>query len=253
MDLGLKGRKAIVTGGTRGIGRAVAAVLAAEGCDIATCARGEEGVRETVGELQAQGIRAFGATLNARDTDAYRSWLGRACEELGGLDILVASLSAGGGMDSERNWYRNFEIDVMGAVRAVEAVLPQLKKSDAASIVIVGTMAASETFVGPMAYNAMKAALVTYGKQLSQAVAKRGIRVNVVSPGPTIFDGSAWEMVAIANRKLHSSVIRQQPQRRMATADEIARSIVFVASPAASWMQGSHLLVDGGFSKRVQF
>jgi 3-oxoacyl-[acyl-carrier protein] reductase len=210
-------------------------------------------VKQTVEELQAAGVEAFGSALNARDADAYRAWLAQACTELGGLDILVASLSAGGGMDSERNWYKNFEIDLMGAVRAVETVLPHLKKSDAASIVIVATMAASETFVGPMAYNAMKAALLTYSKQLSQAVAKRGIRVNAISPGPTTFEGSAWEMVAVANRKLYSGVIKQQPQRRLAHVDEIAKSIVFVASPAASWMQGSHLLVDGGYSKRVQF
>lgn len=253
MELGLRGRKAIVTGGTRGIGRSVAELLSREGCDLAICARGAERLDTTIAELKGNGGKVFGEAFNARDAEAYRSWVTKSCEQLGGLDVLVASLSAGGGMDSERNWYRNFEIDLMSVVRGVEIALPFLKKSDSASIVIVGTMAASETFAGPMAYNAVKAALITYSKQLSQVLAKRNIRVNCVSPGPTVFPGSAWEMVQTASKKLYSSVIRQQPQRRMATADEIAKSIVFMASPAASWVNGSHLLVDGGFSKRVQF
>jgi 3-oxoacyl-[acyl-carrier protein] reductase len=253
MELGLHGRKTIVTGGTRGIGRSVAGLLSQEGCHVGICARGTEGVETTVRDLERNGGKVIGGALQARDADAYRAWLTSSCKQLGGLDIFVASLSAGGGMDSERNWYRNFEIDLMSAVRGVETVLPFLKRSDAASIVIVGTMAAGETFAGPMAYNAIKAALVTYSKQLSQALARRGIRVNCVSPGPTVFPGSAWEMVQTANKKLYSGVIRQQPQRRMATAEEIAKTIVFIASPAASWVNGSHLLVDGGFSKRVQF
>lgn len=253
MELGLRGRKAIVTGASRGIGRAVAELLAVEGCDLSICGRGQEGLDKAVEELAAHGIKASGRALNARNADDYRNWLSDSCTQMGGLDVLVASLSAGGGMDSERNWYRNFEIDVMSAVRGIETVLPHLNKSDAASIVIVATMAASETFAGPMAYNALKAALVTYSKQLSQMLAKRNIRVNCISPGPTVFAGSAWEMVQVANKKLYASTIRQQPQRRMATAEEIAKSVVFMASPAASWVNGSHLLVDGGFSKRVQF
>ena len=253
MELGLKGRKAIVTGATRGIGRAVADTFADEGCDVGICARGGKGVASTVDALRAKGVVATGGVLNARDGAAYRDWLISACEELGGLDIFVASLSAGGGMDSERNWHRNFEIDLMSAVRGVEAVLPWLEKSGVASVVVVGTMAASETFVAPMAYNSVKAALVTWSKQLAETLAPKGIRVNCVSPGPTIFEGSNWEMVRVARSRTYASVIRQHPQRRMATAEEIARSIAFIASPAASWVVGSHLLVDGGFSKRVQF
>ena len=253
MDLGLAGRKAIVTGATRGIGRRIAEILADEGCSVGICARGEDGVRETVAALSGRGVKATGAALNVRNAPAYKAWLQSACEELGGLDILVANISAGGGMDSERNWYRNFEIDLMSTVRGVEVTLPFLKQSSAASILVIGTMAAAETFSGPMAYNAIKAALITYAQQLSQELMKVGIRVNCLSPGPTLFDGSAWEMVQIANKKFYSGVIRQQPARRMAVVDEIARPAVFLASPAASWVSGGHLLVDGGYSKRVQF
>ena len=115
------------------------------------------------------------------------------------------------------------------------------------------TTLTSETFAGPMAYNALKAALLTYAKQLSQQFMPKNIRVNCLSPGPTVYPGSAWEMVAIADKKFHAATIRQQPARRMAVPEEIARPGLFLLSPAASWVTGAHLLADGGFSKRVQF
>ena len=253
MDLNLRGRRAVVTGATRGIGRAVAELLAHEGCNVAVCARGAEDVAETVDALRRRGVEAHGAALNVRDGPGLCAWVERAGDALGGIDILVANVSAGGGMDSERNWVRNFEIDLMAAVRACEAALPRLKRSEAGAVVLVGTMAASECFAGPMAYNALKAALLTYAKQLSQVLFRRGIRVNAVSPGPTEFPGSAWEMVRVATPKLYANTVRQQPLRRMASADEIARAVVFLASPAASWVCGTNLLVDGGFSRRIPF
>ena len=253
MDLGLKGLKAAVTGGSRGIGRATARLLAQEGCDISICARGPEQIADAVAEFEGFGVKAHGTRLQARDGAAMRDWARQSAERMDGLDILVASLSAGGGTNSERYFYRNFEIDLMSAVRVVEEARPWLEKSDHASIVILCTMAASETFVGPMAYNAIKAALITWGQQLSQDLAPKGIRVNCLSPGPTIYPGSNWEMIRIARSRTYNNAIRQHPTRRMAEVDEIARSAVFLASPAASWCNGSHLLVDGGFSKRVQF
>lgn len=253
MELGLNGRKAIVTGASRGIGRRVAERLAEEGCDVAICARGEDGVRETVASLEARGVRASGSAFNVRDGAAYGRWLSEACEKLGGLDIFIANVSCGGGMDSERDWYRNFEIDLMGAVRGIEGVLPSLKDSGAAAIVLMGTVAAAETFVVPLAYNALKAALITYAEQLSQTVFQHNIRVNVVSPGPTQFEGSKWEMLEFADPKLYKATVRQHPARRLGTVDEVARCVLFLASPVASWLSGAHMLVDGGFSRRVQF
>ncbi|WP_342363929.1 SDR family oxidoreductase [Terrarubrum flagellatum] len=253
MDLQLKGKKAIVTGGTRGIGRRVAERLADEGCDVAICARNDVLVEETVKALESRGVRAFGRALHVKNADAYRGFLEASCDFLGGLDILILNVSAGGGMDSEKNWNRNFDVDVMSVVRGVETTLPWLKKSPAASIVMTGTMAARETFVAPMAYNSLKAAIVAYSQQLAQQLIKRNIRVNCVSPGPTIFEGSAWEMVQLASPRTYNSVIRKHPARRMATADEIANCILFIASPAASWVVGVDFLADGGFTKGVHF
>lgn len=253
MDLRLRGLKAAVTGGTRGIGRAIARILAEEGCDIATCGRAPERIAAVRDDLSALGVRVHSETVQGRDGAQMRGWMRNSVAALGGMDLVVASLSAGGGTDGERYWYRNFEIDLMSAVRSVEEALPALRQSQSPSILILATMAASETFVAPMAYNAIKASLVTWSKQLSQQLAPEGIRVNCLSPGPTMFPGSNWEMIRVARSRIHDNVIRQQPTRRMGTAEEIARAAVFLSSPAASWCNGSHLLVDGGYSKRVPF
>ncbi|MAM61333.1 SDR family oxidoreductase [Maritimibacter sp. UBA3975] len=253
MDLGLKGMKAAVTGGSRGIGKSIATLLAEEGCDVSICARGEEAIAATRAEIEGHGVRSFGAALQGRDGDSVRQWTRDTCESFGGLDLLVCSLSAGGGTNEERYWYRSFEIDLMSATRAVEEAYPHLKKSDNASILIISSMAAAETFVSPMAYNSMKAALVTWSKQLAEQYAPKGIRVNCLQPGPTMFPGSNWEMIKVARSRTYSGVLRQQPTRRMAEAEEIARSAVFLASPAAQWVTGATLRVDGGYTKGVQF
>jgi NAD(P)-dependent dehydrogenase (short-subunit alcohol dehydrogenase family) len=253
MDLGLRGKRAAVSGGSRGIGRAIALTLAGEGADVAICARGPERLAATLAEIEAAGVRGFARAVQARDGAQVRDWVEAAAAAFGGLDILVANVSGGGGTDAEGYWRRNFEIDLMGAVRMVEVGLPHLRRAGGGSILVMATMAASETFVAPMAYNAVKASLITWGQQLAQRLAPEGIRVNVLSPGPTMFPGSNWEMIQVARSRTYRDVIRKQPQGRMATAEEIARSAVFLASPAAGWCNGAHLTVDGGWSKRVGF
>jgi NAD(P)-dependent dehydrogenase (short-subunit alcohol dehydrogenase family) len=253
MDLNLAGLNAVVTGGSRGIGREIGRQLAGEGCNVATFGRGETAVREAVAEYESLGVRAYGATLQGRDGDAVRAWTRAAAEALGGIDLVFANLSAGGGTGSPGYWRRNFEIDMMSAVRTVEEAMPFLERSRAPSILVMGSMASAETFVGPMAYNGIKAALTTWAQQLAQQLAPKGIRVNVVSPGPTLYEGSNWEMIRIARSRIFASAERRHPLKRMARPDEIARTAVFLASPAASWCQGANLLVDGGYSKRVPF
>lgn len=252
MDLGLRGKKAIVTGATKGIGRAVVELLVSEGADVALCARTPEEVEQAVKALGSSGAHVFGEAVNVRDGEAYKKWLEAAVGQLGGCDIFIAGVSAGGGMDSEKNWVRNFEIDVLHTVRGCEALLPHLEKSSSASIVVIGSTNAVETFAAPMAYNAMKAGLITYAKQLSQFVGKKNIRVNSVSPGPIYFEGGAWEMIKGTQPKFYDWAVKQIPNGRMGTAEEIARVIVFVASPAASLVTGANVIADNGFTKRVQ-
>ncbi|MFN6978212.1 MAG: SDR family NAD(P)-dependent oxidoreductase [Gemmobacter sp.] len=253
MDLGLHGKRAAVSGASRGIGRAIALLLAEEGCDVSICARGPEALADARAAIEARGVRAFDRQLQARDGASLCAWVDDTAAAFGGIDLVVANVSGGGGTDAEGYWRRNFEIDLMGATRMVEAAMPHLRTGREPSILVMATMAASETFVAPMAYNAIKAALVTWAQQLAQSVARAGIRVNVLSPGPTMFPGSNWEMIAVARSRTYRDVIRKQPLGRLATAEEVARAAVFLASPAARWCNGAHLTVDGGWSKRVGF
>jgi 3-oxoacyl-[acyl-carrier protein] reductase len=252
MDLGLRGKKAIVTGATKGIGRGVAELLTGEGASVAICARTAEEVEEAVAAIKRPDVEVYGEAVNVRDGESYKAWLDRAVAALGGCDIFIPNVSAGGGMDSEKNWVRNFEIDMLHTVRGCEALMPHLEKSAAGSIVIIGSTNAVETFAAPMAYNAIKAGLITYSKQLSQFVGKKSIRVNAVSPGPIYFEGGAWEMIKGTQPKLYDWAIKQIPAGRMGTVEEIARVIVFVASPAASLVTGANIVADNGFTKRVQ-
>lgn len=253
MDLGLQGKKAILVGAARGIGMATAEILAREGCDLAITARSEDSVKDAVASLGRYGTRVIGKPVNVKKGDDYKAWLEWAVEELGGCDILIPITSAGGGMGSEKYWTNAFEVDVMGPVRAVEAVLPTMTEQESGSIVLIATTSAGEAMGGPQAYNAMKASLVTWGKQLALAHGKSGIRVNVVSPGPIEFEGGNWDMIKGTMEKFYNAQLRQQPSGRLGTPEEVARAIAFLASPAASWCNGSHLVVDGGFTNRTHF
>jgi NAD(P)-dependent dehydrogenase (short-subunit alcohol dehydrogenase family) len=253
MDLGLAGKKAIVVGGARGIGFAVAETLAREGCDIALTARSEDSVKDAIANLRKYETRVIGSAVDVQKADRYRKWLEQTAEELDGCDILVPITSAGGGMGSEKYWTRAFDIDVMGPVRAVEALLPGMIERETGSIVLIATTSAGEAMGGPQPYNAMKASLVTWGKQLALTHGKDGVRVNIVSPGPVEFEGGNWEMIKGTMEKFYNAMIRQQPMGRFGKPDEIARAIAFLASPAASWCNGSHLVVDGGFTNRTHF
>lgn len=253
MDLGLSGKKAILIGAARGIGMATAELLAREGCDVAITARSQDSVKESAANLRKYGTNVVGAPINVKKPDEYKAGVAAIVEQLGGCDILIPMTSAGGGIGSEKYWTNAFEVDVMGPVRAVEAVLPGMTERGHGSIVLIATTSTGEAMGGPQAYNAMKASLVTWGKQLALAHGKDGIRVNVVSPGPIEFEGGNWEMIKGTMEKFYNSQLRQQPSGRFGSPEEIARAIAFLASPAASWCNGSHLVVDGGFTNRTHF
>ena len=252
MDLGLKGKNAVVTGGSKGIGRAVANLLAAEGANVAICARNADEVAAAVAELAKSGVKAWGAAVDVADKDSLQGFVTQAASELGGIDILIPNVSAGGGQMDENGWRANLEVDILGTTRAIEAAMPSLQASDAASIVVIGTTAAVEDFLGPQTYNAMKAALIVHSQGLAQALASSGIRVNCVSPGPIMIKGGAWEFIENNLPDIYNSTLAGQPSGRMGSAEEVANAVVFTASPAASWVTGVNLVVDGGFTKRVQ-
>jgi NAD(P)-dependent dehydrogenase (short-subunit alcohol dehydrogenase family) len=252
VDLGLKGLKAVLAGASKGIGRATAEILADEGCSVAICARDRGGVDKALVSLNRK-TKAVGAAIDVDDAQAYTDWIKSASEELGGCDIFISFASAGGGPANEATWKATFERDLLGTFRGVQAALPFLEKSSAGSIVAISTTAAVEEFLGPQAYNAMKAAVINYAHAMSQALAPKNIRVNTVSPGPIYIEGGSWNMVKDHMAGIYDATLKAVPMGRLGDADEVARAIAFAASPACRFMTGTNIVIDGGFTKRVQY
>jgi 3-oxoacyl-[acyl-carrier protein] reductase len=219
MDLKLKGKRALVTGATRGIGRAIAFGLAAEGCHVALCARDERAVEDTVEALTATGVTAWGRALDVRDGTALRRFVDDAADTLRGLDILVCNASALATGASEDAFRDAFEIDLMHTRNAAEATLPHMEKAGSGSIVAISSVSGSEDYgYTSSAYGTMKAALFFYVKSLARHLAPKGIRANVVSPGTTLFEGGFWDEVRLNEPERFARNIARNPLGRMATA-----------------------------------
>lgn len=256
MDLRLKGKKAIVTGATRGIGRAIAETLAAEGVDVAICARKPDEVAETVKALQAKGVKALGGVVDIADAEAFKKWIAETAEALGGIDILVSNASALSFGAKPQAWQDSLNIDVLGAVNAVEAAMPWLEKAGTthgdASVTVISSVSAAEAR-GASSYGALKAAQIHLVKGLAYENAGKHVRVNAVSPGTVYFKGGVWGNVEENNPKLFATMLRTNPTGRMATPQDVANSVVFLSSPAASFITGVNLMVDGSITTRVNF
>ncbi len=252
MDLKLKGQKALITGGTRGIGRAIADTLADEGCNVAICARNAEQVADAVAALESQGVTAFGAAVDVGDGEALKAWVTASAEALGGIDCLVSNVT-GGNAPGEEGWRANFEHDVLGSVRLVEAAMPFLENSHNASIVLISSTAALEKFISAGAYNAMKAAVIQYAGALAQDVGSKGIRVNAISPGPIMIEGGSWDFIRENMTPFYEATLADIPLGRMGEASEVAAQVALLASPLGAFTTGANVVIDGGITKRIQF
>ena len=252
MDLQLRGKRALVTGGTKGIGRAIVDCFADEGADVAFCARTEADVNATAKAVEEKGVRAFGRALDVGDGAALKAWVSDAADALGGLDAVVANVSALSAGPAEENWQASFDVDLMHSVRLVEAAMPHLEQSDAASITLISSVSGRDIdFTG--AYGVMKGALIHYGHSLAYNLAPKGIRANVVSPGNTYFEGGFWASAEQNMPDLFQMMMGLNPTGRMGTPEEVGVAVVFLASPLSSRITGTNLLVDGALGKGVQF
>ncbi len=252
MDLKLAGNNALITGGSKGIGRAIAEALAAEGCNIAICARNQKGVDSAVESLKAKGVKVFGQAVDVGNGEQLKAWVNAAADALGGIDCLVSNVS-GGNAQGEAGWRANFEHDVLGSVRLVESALPYLEKSSNASIVMISSTAALEKFIGAGAYNAMKGAMIQYAGALAQDLGPKGIRVNSICPGPIFIEGGSWDQIKQHMTPFYEQTVGQIPLGRLGSAEEVAAQVTLLASPLGAFTTGANLVIDGGFTKRIQF
>ena len=253
MDLGLKDLKAIVTGGTRGIGMAIVDRLVAEGAEVAFCARNAEVVKARVAELGKTGAKVHGAAVDVSEGDSLKTWLDEAAQAMGGLDIVIPNVSGMGNTLGDEGWRRGFDFDIMGTVHTVDAALPYLEKSEAPAIVVISTTAALEAFGGVRPYAAVKAALINYTSNIATAHAGQGIRANTVSPGTIYFADGVWGQREREAPDVFKWALDSNPMGRMGHPEEVANAAVFLASPAASFITGANLVVDGALTKRVQY
>jgi len=256
MDLKLKGKRALVTGGTRGIGKAITETLAAEGCNVALCARNDNEVAAAVDNLQALGADAFGGVVDVTDESALNGWVEKSAGDLGGLDIIISNVGAMAIGTDRASWEKNLNLDIMSLVNLVEAGESLLEiaaeESGDAAIVAVGSTA-SACVSNASSYGAMKGALVHYVKGLAIQFAARNIRANVVSPGMVYFEGGVWDRVEQNKPEAYKAALARNPTGRMANPQEIANAAVFLSSPRSTFTSGINMIVDGAMTDRVNY
>ena len=253
MDLGLKGARVLVTGSTRGIGRAIAETFAAEGANVGICSRNQADVDSAVAALKAKGVAAYGSAVDVSDGTALKGWVSDMASKLAGVDVVVANVSALSIGQDEESWEKEFSTDMMGTVRLVNAAMPYLEKSSAAAIVTISSVSGREVDFASGPYGTFKAAIIHYTQGLAYQLASKRIRANSVSPGNTYFEGGVWASIETGNPELFKTAVDLNPTGHMGTPDEVADAVVFLASSRASRISGTNLVVDGALTRGIQF
>ncbi len=238
-------RRAVVCGGSRGIGRSIALGLAQAGAAVSICARGAETLEATRGEIAEFGHAAHAGICDLADGAAIRRYIADAAQALGGIDILVNNASGFGSSDDEAGWAVSVAVDMMAIVHATQAALPFLKQ-DKGNVVNTSSTSALRTAARQPPYGAIKAAVIHYTATQAAMYAKDGVRVNGVAPGSIEFPGGVWDRRKSDNPNLYNAILRSIPFGRLGHPEEVANVVLFLASPLASWITGQTIVVDGG-------
>ncbi|GGC37801.1 3-oxoacyl-ACP reductase [Siccirubricoccus deserti] len=240
-----KGKRVVVCGGSRGIGRSVALGFAAAGAAVSVCARSAGPLDATKAEIAGHGVTAHAAQCDLGDRAAVTAYVAAAGQALGGIDVLVNNASGFGSQDTEEHWAQGLSVDVMATVRATHAALPFLEASNG-SIVNVSSISGYRPSIRTPAYAAVKALLINYTQSQAAMYAPKGIRANAVAPGSIEFPGGSWEARKTSDPKLYNAILGSIPFGRLGTPEEVAEVVLFLASPAARWVTGQTIIVDGG-------
>ncbi|MEK9775654.1 MAG: SDR family NAD(P)-dependent oxidoreductase [Quisquiliibacterium sp.] len=243
MEISMRGRKLVVAGGSRGIGRSIAEMFARAGADVSICARGKAGVDEAVAALRAHGGKVHGAACDLADGDAVRAYIGQAADALGEIDILVNNASGFGRTDDEAGWAASINVDLLASIRATHAALERMP--DGGSIIHVSSISGLTPSVRTPPYGAVKAALIQYTKTQAASLASRKIRVNCVAPGSIEFPGGVWDQAKQNNPALYKRILDSIPFGRFGGPQEVASVVLFLASDMASWVTGQTIAIDG--------
>ena len=245
MKIDFTGKKAIVCGGSKGIGRAIALGFAAAGGDVSICAREPKSLEETRAEIARLGHKAHAASADLSKGDAVRGYVRAAVDALGGCDLLVNNASAFGSSDDNKGWTDNLAVDMLAIVHATQEALPALKKSQG-SVVNISSISALHPAARQPPYGAIKAAVIHYTITQAAMYAKDRVRVNCIAPGSIEFPGGVWDRRKTANDPLYKNTLASIPFGRMGTAEEVANVALFLGSPLASWVTGQAIAVAGG-------
>jgi len=246
MQIDLKGKRAVVTGGSKGIGRSIALAFADAGAAVSICARGRAALDTTRAEIAARGVKAHAAECDLADKRAVAPYVGAAAETLGGIDILVNNASGFGLADDEAGWARSLDIDVMATVRASHAAIPFIEQAGGGAILNISSISGYAASARTAPYAAVKAAVINYTMSQALMLAPKKIRVNAIAPGSIEFPGGMWDERKTSNPQLYNAILRSIPWARLGSPEEIATVAVFLCSGAASWVTGQTLTVDGG-------
>lgn len=245
MSFDFSGKRAVVCGGSRGIGRSIALGLAQAGAAVSICARGAETLEATRTEIAKFGHTAHAGVCDLGDGEAIRRYIADAAQALGGIDILVNNASGFGTTDDEAGWAASIAVDMMAIVRATQAALPFLREAKG-TVVNTSSISALRTSARTPPYGAIKAAAIQYTSTQAAMYTKDGIRVNGVAPGSIEFPGGSWEKRKSDNPNLYNAILRSIPFGRLGHPEEVANVVLFLASPFASWITGQTIVVDGG-------
>jgi len=246
MEISLSGKRAVIAGGSRGIGRAIALTLAAAGANVSICARGVEGLKAAAADIGKHGGQVHWGTCDLGDAAAIASYVADAASALRGIDILINNASGFGMTDDETGWGAGLGIDLLATVRASHAAIPHLEKVGGGSIVNISSISGYRASARSAPYAAVKAAVINYTQSQGLMLAGKRIRVNAIAPGSIEFPGGTWDRRKTENPPLYQATLKSIPWDRFGAPEEIASVALFLVSDMASWVTGQTITVDGG-------